>query len=304
MMSYEEFEREVEKQFKDIYYELTQGNELMPKKEECLFDRESKINPQPVIYLYEYYNKASTDFSTVLKNYVIKAMDIMYKSYKVSENFPAVLKDNVRKLLDIMDKVITPVTRESIEENICFQLIHTKENKEILVNTPHRTFLDLTIVYQWDVKINDKEVSNVMINNDFAETFEFTEDELYRAAFKNTKRLFPSLVKEWIDHPGTYVISNHYGFCGASAILYSENLEKIAEKLQSDLYLLSTSIHDWVVWSTKNNTIETLADIVYDANIKIMPKDYLSGSVYRYDRETKKISIVYESIAYKKENIL
>lgn len=283
MMSYEEFKKEVEKQFPRFF----KGNY------ELMFNRVRKIN------------QVSLDGIVVIKleeeKKTVLYINDMYENYKASADFFMVLKEYAREALDIMEKVIV-TTEKSIKENIYFQLIHTKENKEILVNTPHRTFLDLTIVYRWATRIDGEEIHSTLINHEFAKKYKLTEDELYRAAFKNTNRLFPSFVKGLSEilygysfDEEIYVISNCLGFCGASAILYPENLEKLAEKLQADLYILPSSIHEWLACSAKKMSPEALASIVHHVNhTEVMPKDRLSGSVYRYDRETKKISIAYD----------
>lgn len=72
--------------------------------------------------------------------------------------------------------------------------------KEMLKDMPHREFQDLSIVYRWVVKIDEKEgVHSSPIHNSLAERFGYSEEQLFKFAVENTKRIFPPTVRNMND---------------------------------------------------------------------------------------------------------
>ena len=107
-------------------------------------------------------------------------------------------------------------------------------------------------------------------NNDDMEKLMVSEEDLYRLAKKNTKELFPSYVKPLYkviqilsglneeadpDIPAEempYVVSNKNNCFGAHVMLYPEIFSDLANKLEADLFILPSSIHEVMAISTKS----------------------------------------------------
>lgn len=72
---------------------------------------------------------------------------------------------------------------------------------------------------------------------------------------------------------------------GAAAIFLPGVARRLAELLESDLYLVFTSIHEVMVHSTEVVYPEDLQGVLLDTIKKATPKeDYLTSSIYRYSR--------------------
>ena len=84
-----------------------------------------------------------------------------------------------------------------------------------------------------------------------------------------------------------YVLSNKTGLNGASAMLYNGLIEQFAEKVNSNLYILPSSIHEVILMPyNEEYEIEELKKMVKEINSTQVPKgDVLSDSVYIYQRK-------------------
>ena len=65
----------------------------------------------------------------------------------------------------------------------------------MLRDIPHREFQDLSIIYRWVVKIEDKTIYSTVIRNSLAEELGMEEEQLFNAAAENTRRILPPVVK-------------------------------------------------------------------------------------------------------------
>src|SRR5574344_1708700 len=83
----------------------------------------------------------------------------------------------------------------SARNNIVCQLINTEQNKQMLADAPNRQFQDLSIIYRWVVKVEDAGVQSTVIHNSLAKQLGFSEEELFKLAVENTRRIFPPTVK-------------------------------------------------------------------------------------------------------------
>ena len=205
---------------------------------------------------------------------------------------------------------------KTLKNNIVFQFVNTEQNKELLKSIPHREFQDLSIIYRWVIKIEVKGIQSTIINNDLANKFNLTEQQLYDLAYINTKNILSPITKlmndviydlfmengisaEEIKEVGTFpleqemwVISNNKGVNGAVSILYPEVLFNLADKINSDLYILPSSIHEVIVISSKNKDVDYLAQMVYEINMtEVKLDERLSNQIYFYDKTTQQISL-------------
>ena len=75
---------------------------------------------------------------------------------------------------------------DSLKDRIVFQVVNTKENKEMIDLCPHREFMDLSIVYRVIVRIEETGVSGFIVTNDIASVDDISEKLLYSLDVKNT----------------------------------------------------------------------------------------------------------------------
>lgn len=88
-----------------------------------------------------------------------------------------------------------------------------------------------------------------------------------------------------------YVLTNESRRCGAAAILYEGELDRIGRRLGEDFYILPSSIHEVIIVPMScGHTREELRKMVKEINItQVSQEEYLSDHVYIYYRKIHEI---------------
>ena len=165
------------------------------------------------------------------------------------------LQESLQNAADALDRVfkeepIPPLELCNAKDNIIFQLVNTAQNEDMLKNMPHREFQDLSIIYRWVVKADEKGIASAAVHNGLAKELGMDEDQLFRAAAVNTRRILPPAVKsmnevirdmfladgmppeiadlmigEMAPKQTLWVITNEFGTNGAVSMLYEDTKE-------------------------------------------------------------------------------
>jgi len=244
----------------------------------------------------------------------------MYEDYMQSGNLRDVLSISAFEYVRAYKNAPRNVEEQvlsNIKDKIVMMLINTEQNRELLADTPHREFQDLSIVYRVVVRKDENGIHSALVRNEYAEQMGFDEQALYNAAVQNTKRLFPPVIKgmsqvmkEMFVKEGMpeelaelyigamsknelmYVITNEYGMNGAVSMLYEEGLHELSKKLDSDLYIMPSSIHESIAISANSRNPYELAEMVRDINMgEVELGERLSNQVYHYDKDLRKLSL-------------
>ena len=90
------------------------------------------------------------------------------------------------------------------------------------------------------------------------------------------------------DVPMT-VVSNERGLNGAASLFYPDQMDKVAEKIGGDYYILPSSIHEQLVVPDDGNMSSVdLGNMVREVNAtQVSPAERLSDEVYHYDSKDK-----------------
>ncbi len=243
----------------------------------------------------------------------------MYEHYLETENLQEVLQSAARRMDMAFKEMpeVGDVNLESAKDNIVFQVINTLQNEDMLRDMPHREFQDLSIIYRWVVKVDENGIQSSAIRNNLAEQLGMNEEQLFKCAVENTRRIFPPTVKsmndviremfisdgmpaevadmmigEMPEDKMMWVISNDRGINGAGSMLYEDNLHKLAMKLETDLYILPSSVHECIAVSTNVGDPYELAEMVSEINMgQVALEDRLSNQVYHYDKDARRLTL-------------
>lgn len=307
MMNYEIFKETIKNRFVEFLPEEYKNSEI-------IIDKVNKVNitmDALIIKPFKTDNVCPTLY-----------INEMYEDYKFTKNIEDVLQRAAKVFMDSICKKDFVIDRfkdvEYIKNNIFFQFINTKLNKNILDDVPHREFLDLSIIYRVVINSNKdkKEIASTIIHNKLMKVIGLSEEQLFEYASKNTDRLFPSTIKSITSIFGMeddspideqmIIISNELCINGAINMIYEKNLKSIAEKMNSDLYILPSSVHEVIVVSTKIGDPTYLIRTISEVNSTELSKtDILSDQLYMYDKEFNRvISVADNSNIYKPESLL
>ena len=92
---------------------------------------------------------------------------------------------------------------------------------------------------------------------------------------------------------GMYVLTNRSKLFGASELLRLDTLREIAGKLQDNLMILPSSLHEVIILPEKESPSgKEAAEMVKAVNdSELAPDEILSDHVYRFDRGREEIYI-------------
>ena len=255
----------------------------------------------PVVYvddMYDYYNNVN-DLD-----------DTLNKAISMIENSINSIKNT--KLDDAASNLIG-----NIKGNVFPRLVNTKTNEVMLKNTPHREFLDMSIVYyieQYNDRLNC--IESIRITNELMECENISEEELYHNSMKNMlekekSRLIPMIkvimsiqfgiplreteISESDFLDGDFImLSNERGINGSRRLLDTKALIKASEIAESDLYILPSSTQEVLIVSVNeiNASPSELKNMVREVNIsEVSKEERLTDNVYIFKRDTNTIEI-------------
>lgn len=98
---------------------------------------------------------------------------------------------------------------------------------------------------------------------------------------------------EQADQNKMYILSNVKGINGATCLLYQNVLRDFSEQIQSDLFILPSSIHEVIlVPYDRSISKEALEAMVKDVNrTQVSQDEVLSDRVYFYSRANNAITM-------------
>ena len=189
--------------------------------------------------------------------------------------------------------------------HIIFKIINHEKNEELLKDVPHLDYLDLAIVFCYFFSEGELENASILIRNAHMEAWGTDTEALMKFAEYNTNRLLGCTVNNILDYLKKiydmndilpmdadeekiplYVLSNRPGLFGAGCILYNGLLKDLSEKMDSDLYVFPSSIHEVIIMPYEG-TEEAMhfQSLVKEINrTELSVEDILSDSVYYYSR--------------------
>lgn len=256
---------------------------------------ENHCNISPTIYLNYYYEHYENGISF---QEIYHQIMLAYQQNKPKQNI------DVSFFTDF----------KNTREKIMFKLINYELNKEQLRDIPHIRFLDLAIVFYILIAVN-KDIGNatILIHKSHLDFWKITEQDLYQIATGNTCctlrpkiQNMDEILRDLSDPAGKsgpclsgeddvrmHVLTNQYNLFGAACMLYSGILKSFAERYESDLYILPSSIHEVILIPAKDDSsLSDLSEMVREVNRTQLHEDeVLSDHAYYYSLEEDSIRL-------------
>lgn len=254
----------------------------------ALFLKDLKSNIMPTIYLEPFY--ARYEEGEEIGN-LVKMIERSYQESRIDGKVDfTFFKD-----------------WETIKSRVAYRLINRDRNKELLEKIPHKDVLDLAKVYYVAVQECG---GSILIYNTHLEMWGVDAEELDAVAEENTPTLCPMCVKSMWDvveemmgelrtekenvDADMLIMTNPSKVHGAAAILYPGSMEQMAERLQSNFYILPSSIHETIILPAKeSNNPEQLLEMVREVNATaVSDEEFLGNNIYLYDREAMELQLI------------
>lgn len=191
---------------------------------------------------------------------------------------------------------------EYLKDKVMFRMIHTASNQVLLSDVPHIPYLDLSIIFFLSLERTDTGQVTAMIHNSHARMWKVSARDLWRLARDTSQdTCAPSLLDLLLQAPSEtiplYVLSNQTGLYGAACMIYQDILKDFAARLEKDLIVLPSSVHEVLLTpDSPDASYEDLSNMVRTINTQEVPlEDQLSNQVYLYTRSDDRIRIVSNS---------
>lgn len=204
-----------------------------------------------------------------------------------------------------------------VKERVIMVAVSRERNAELLTQVPHHNKEDLALIYKVLVDSGKEGMGTITIRNEHMKFWNVTADDLKEMAEVNSKELLPAKVQSmdevmremfskdgmdeemmeamFAERPADeqmFVISNESRVNGAAAMFYEGVLQKLSEKMGSDLYILPSSVHECIAVSCNMGTPEGLAEMVSEINEgQVAPEERLSDHVYHYSAEKQTLTL-------------
>lgn len=223
--------------------------------------------------------------------------------------------DACEKILKIYEKnqpkvnfdVNSILNKENVLKTVHFTLINAEKNKKLLEEVPYKEVLDLAALYKVVIFTEDTGRGTITIRNEHMDMLGITKEELEEAATKNLETegcsyktmkdilmgmgMPEEMMGECIPDMDMFVVTNKDSICGANAILYKDMMNELADKLDDDLLIIPSSIHECICMrANESEDVTALNMLVNQVNHDEVANDEVLGSrVYKYIRESQEI---------------
>lgn len=215
---------------------------------------------------------------------------------------------------------------EKVKDRICYKLINREKNEALLLQIPHKEFLDLEICFYYAYQGEEIGNGTILIFNTHLEMWGISAEEIFELAQHNTPILFPWECKSMEDvliefvkkeelfkqaggqmykekeeeekeeaYAGSTmrVLGNRSHIYGAACILYPGVLEGIACKEGKNFYILPSSVHEVILLEAEEGEDPMpLKEMIKEVNdTQVDPEEILSYQLYYFGCSDRHIRI-------------
>ena len=264
----------------------------------------NQSNVAPNIYLNFYYK----DYENGVYESIEEVVDAIIKCYEVhrpTESFDVSCFSDFSKMKHL----------------VRMKVLDKDMNEELLKECPYFTYLNkLAVLFYIQLpSAEEGEYPTIAIRQEHLEMWGITKDELLAVA-KSQENIdaeeyqiedmfsvlngmldIPEEMQPEFDCSGhMFVLTNSRKLNGASIILHLEYLESLANKLNSSLYILPSSIHECIAIAAPDGAseendysqIQNLREMIREVNrTQVQLMERLSDELFYFDRTTKLLSI-------------
>lgn len=295
-MTYQQFQQEIVQRVRlEIPEEVTLTLQSIPKNNQIRLDgltiTPRDCNISPTIYLNSFY-KAYRQ-GTPLTDIVTEIARI-YQDNRPSESIDACFYTDFHH----------------VKDKLMIKLIHYRRNKALLKDIPHFRCLDLAIVFYCLLSVTPSGSATILVRNSHLGLWNITPQTLYSDAIQNSVAQLPascSPLSEFLGsqenplpsmHAQLHMVTNCHKLFGAACMLYPSLLGDAAQRLQDDLIILPSSIHEILLFPKHTGpSQEELNEMVREVNLtQVSPEEILSDHIYYYSQQGNTLS--YDSESY------
>lgn len=198
---------------------------------------------------------------------------------------------------------------ERVKEKIVLKVINTAKNTELLKKVPNISVseLPLSVVFYVTIMTDKDGYAGILIKNEHLKLWNKTVSDLLNLAKENTDRIHSFTVRsiqdvmsemfgfedEMMDEMETfYVLTDENKTFGASQLYLKTKIKEFAQKVNTDLYILPSSVHELLLLRADFPNVEPehLKQMVCEVNnTELLEEDFLCDGAFKYILSEDKI---------------
>lgn len=245
----------------------------------------------------------------------------LFKAYQEGSPMEEIMKEitddleRVRKA-KIYEKTKVLKDYEKTKKRLFIRLLNADKYAEELKDAVYKTLGDIALVLYMKVTEYQGCVTSTKIRQGMLEQWKKDSDEVFKEALLNTYFMSPPRIYRWeqmIFNPeyegesfmnvgdNSKLTKEAMGNClsttkktnGAVAVFLPGVAQRLAYLLDSDFYMVFTSVHEVMIHNDRNVEPADLQCVLADTIKEATPKeDYLTSRIYQYNRESHKFICV------------
>ena len=199
---------------------------------------------------------------------------------------------------------------DAMKNKLVMEVVSAEANAELLETIPHKDIEDMAVIYRFDVKDIVGDGASIVVTNKMLDNYGVTPEKLHEDAVKNAPEIRPIVIQgvaevlakqmgvEDLELLGLnippeqeqiFVASVPDNVHGAGVLAYEDFMDKAAEKVGGDFYILPSSIHEvLIVPDNGMMDLAALENMVREVNATTVdPSEKLTDNVYHYDSKDK-----------------
>lgn len=194
---------------------------------------------------------------------------------------------------------------EQVKRHLFIRVCDARENETFLSMSPHKETDGLAVSYHIAFEGLSGVQASTSITDKMLEMYGVTAEQLHADALENSERMFPAVYKSMAEvmmgiapemtvdadmmppmgESPLMVLTNDQGVYGAGTLFYPGQMEEIAAHMESDFFILPSSVHEVLILPDDGQTdYRDLQIMVQQINeAEVASTDRLSDRVYHYD---------------------
>ena len=222
------------------------------------------------------------------------------------------------KTVNMLEGKMTPDSYQKIKKYLFVKPLNKKEHSLEMEDAVHKDVGDIACVVYMMLS-NTNEYFCVKIKNQHLKQWKMTKEAVMEEALKNTCQMAPPLICTNDENKWRGSFMENGAFClsksdkvmgvqlctnakenGAVSVFFPGVLQRLAQLMESDLYILFTSRNESSIYSVNESNLEDIKDELHimetDYDNGIWYEDSLSEELYYYSRIEDKLSVYMEKV--------
>lgn len=230
------------------------------------------------------------------------------------------VQDEIEKLktVGMLEGEMTPDSYQKIRKYLFVKPLNKKAHSLELEDAVHKDVGDIACVLYMMLS-NTNEYFCVKIKNQHLKQWKMTKEAVMEEALKNTCQMTPPFIYTNGKNKSGGSFMDNGAFClsksdkvmgvqlctnakenGAVSVFFPGVLQRLAQLMESDLYILFTSRNESSIYSVNESNLEDIKDELHimetDYDNGIWYEDSLSEELYYYSRIEDKLSVYMEKV--------